>query len=1311
MAEREASGAKAMLGVRALSSVTKGISFTVARQLVLAVVFPRLDYLSSLLWASPLRTQCITAFDRIQRTAARLVSGGLASTSLRALEVSAYLLPTSLRLERSAFRTAVRHRTLPRRHPLSQLLRKPSPSASSIQRKLLSPALALQSAFPALVPLRIEIIDPCATVEPSKTHLDLPEHSIPPTKELAVLAHDAVLAHADDSAIVLYSDGSLLDERAGAGLAWRKRREEGEAGEGEWAFPAKGRALGQHQTVYVSELVGVNLGITTIHAMLDARPPAPVTAHLFLDNQSAVSNSFSPLASSGQQLRRRNRTAYLNLVRAHPHLRLMVHWVPGHVGVDGNEAADEAAKDAAGAAVDGEEGGQYVEQVDMATGAELPKSAAALLAAFDLALPARWDALWRSDARGGALRRLDLHAPSRHILRLHQHLPRPLSSLLTQLRTSHSHLLADRFRSRLCDSDRCECGAPETLHHFLLACPLYRIARRDLAAAVGPHFRNLPLLLTAPEAVPHTLVPSRTSTSDAAPASASSPATAPAALPVPSLQDAVNLIDNSRAAVRDCLAGLDLDAHLKLNPSRGSGTMLKACSACRAMKIRCKPNAIDTGPGQPCERCQSKSIPCEFLEKRKLGRKVTNRRTLKLLAVQRNLDRLESLLQRLSASSISDLGVTPPACLRRAAHIDPAPGSSAESLSDSDSDSDIWNVLASPLELMTLSSEKPSAPPHSASNAADRPHDFDHVLDADLTLDPVSCGLVKDHEFERFITLRVLRIFSRRSGLLTLLPIYGSFFTNMQGSTSYLIDPALYTPLFIRRTSPFLATMLALVAAIYDPLAGDIVPHLEQHARQLSSRVFLHGFKSMEVVLAYMLWVFWSAAEENSAHDRNWLHLGCAVRICSEIRLDKPLPPRVLDQYRRLLHPFPVSYKLLERMRQQTFHMVFCLEITTASQTGRLQSMLNIPGPYGSNDDPVDTPEYPPVRTPQGSLQPDPRSLFNNNLALCHCFAKAMRLYAGLREKSLANAEGLRDAFNSAWRTDFEQWEQRWNREVGNFREVPYLARLNRHIILLSFSLYFDGPARPVLEECRQVAIRAAQYICEWKASRPSILYACNSIIIHIAYSTNILLRFSTTPSEDGRFAVDPFTYDLCDKVIEVLSTISATRLHGLSLATIYAKKLRVRLNQLSPLPVASLPPLQLNFQRHFTTPAPPAHHPFVPPLGIDPSAANDTAAAAAGANYPSDNLFSFASSLPASSAPTFACPSHDFDLNVVRPAPLQPAPEWCAAGPNHAPQPSWEQLFSWLPPGADEWGRTAQDVDLSFLGWPGVGEGGGSAF
>lgn len=70
----------------------------------------------------------------------------------------------------------------------------------------------------------------------------------------------------------------------------------------------------------------------------------------------------------------------------------------------------------------------------------------------------------------------------------------------------------------------------------------------------------------------------------------------------------------------------------------------------------------------------------------------------------------------------------------------------------------------------------------------------------------------------------------------------------------FLFDPTLHTPAFIRQTSPFLATTLALIVAAYCPLSGDLIPGLERHATYLWMRNSIQGFKSIEIVIGYCLW-------------------------------------------------------------------------------------------------------------------------------------------------------------------------------------------------------------------------------------------------------------------------------------------------------------------------------------------------------------------------------------------------------------------------------------------------------------------------
>ncbi|KAJ6587824.1 hypothetical protein B0H10DRAFT_1724498, partial [Mycena sp. CBHHK59/15] len=82
--------------------------------------------------------------------------------------------------------------------------------------------------------------------------------------------------------------------------------------------------------------------------------------------------------------------------------------------------------------------------------------------------------------------------------KMYGELSRPQCSILTQLRTTHIGLNAFLHRFHLDPSPDCSlCLVPETVSHFLLACPGYQRQRLTLIARLGTVCLSLRRLISA----------------------------------------------------------------------------------------------------------------------------------------------------------------------------------------------------------------------------------------------------------------------------------------------------------------------------------------------------------------------------------------------------------------------------------------------------------------------------------------------------------------------------------------------------------------------------------------------------------------------------------------------------------------------------------------------------------------------------------------------------------------------------------------------------------------------------------------------
>lgn len=158
---------------------------------------------------------------------------------------------------------------------------------------------------------------------------------------------------------------------------------------------------------------------------------------------------------------------------------------PGHADIKGNEYADQLAKEAAQDAKEKE---------------DLP----AVISIGDVKAAAResgtkkWQEMWEKSERG---RNLYMYRPKVNHKVKHVFDSSQGERITSQLRTGYIGLNEYLHKCSFKDCDKCECGAIESVGHFLLHCPLYENARelmrQRLFEICGIAHLDLNLLLDA----------------------------------------------------------------------------------------------------------------------------------------------------------------------------------------------------------------------------------------------------------------------------------------------------------------------------------------------------------------------------------------------------------------------------------------------------------------------------------------------------------------------------------------------------------------------------------------------------------------------------------------------------------------------------------------------------------------------------------------------------------------------------------------------------------------------------------------------
>ncbi|KAF2845977.1 hypothetical protein T440DRAFT_502142 [Plenodomus tracheiphilus IPT5] len=645
-------------------------------------------------------------------------------------------------------------------------------------------------------------------------------------------------------------------------------------------------------------------------------------------------------------------------------------------------------------------------------------------------------------------------------------------------------------------------------------------------------------------------------------------------------------------------------------------TKQAACLNCRRSKIKCRREE-----GAPiCDRCQHVGAECvipEFHIGRQKGVKnkrsglekaiyqveeAIKKRKSDVTTSQSTLQHLQQLLSEAQGDepkSISDDAVP------SSTETSPIPVLAKDSVPHSGDDHLALEDVENPLQLLARASDLRIASPRTygptspdgRNNGSEQSayldvHHFFLPMKASLDqgpgLDPIDVGLVTMNEAEMLL----------------------QYFHKNLAHTRWGLDPVVHTLAFVRNRSAFLFTTVLAMTAIFLPETVSLAKRLLLHRRFLAEQVIVRKFRSVEIVLAFMVSIPWMPPGSHASDDDTSLYIATALSIALDMSLDKVITPSssfdqdlirqipkaeclhatkalAMDGFEDIDAQSEWGQRLLRR-RERVWIALFVLERGVCLARGRSycvpKTCLILHANQWHFQQFSDVQDGPLVS--MAVLRRDLDDLFSDVRSRCDAY------------RTSSTGTQIAQEIDLAIESFFDRWSRTWTSVIGDPESKtlpPYVEILVTHTRLSTYSMLLNHPSAPpeVKKSFRASALSSALNVMRAAIQGESRLKSMpNNTVTMICFAASIALALSAPavnrPAATSRgghnkgMNLTPSVHHLITDTATVLERIGSTPSHRNGASVVYGRFLRVL--------VKSAPHIDAAKPMPAIHPAPPQH-------------------------------------------------------------------------------------------------------------------------